>query len=253
MEMAPPQNLNVLIIGATSAIAKATARIYATEGASLYLVGRNKDVLKLLQEDLLVRGAKDVDHTLLDVNEYTKHQSTIDSALNFLGSIDIAIICHGTLLDLETCIDDTQKTFNEISTNGVSTVLLLTSLGSVIRAQSKGTIAVVTSVAGDRGRRSNYVYGSAKALVSTFLEGFRSAMLEHNVHVIDIRPGFVDTPMTAHVQNKGVLWATPEKVAMSIVSGIKKKKHVVYTPFFWRFIMLFVKAIPIPIFKRLKF
>ena len=247
------QNKKVLIIGATSAVAKETARIYATAGASLYLAGRNKDSLTQLQDDLLTRGARHVKYAVLDVNEYETHQSVVETASNDLGTIDIVVICHGLLIDHATCTHDTHKTLNVLSTNGISTVLLLTLLGRIMGSQSHGTIAVVTSVAGDRGRRSNYIYGAAKALVSTFLEGFRAAMHEQNIHVLDIRPGFIDTPMTAHVQNKGALWATPEKVARAIVKGIEHKKHVVYTPLYWRLIMLIVRAIPITAFKRLKF
>ena len=125
-------------------------------------------------------------------------------------------------------------------------------LGERFIEQGKGTIAVVTSVAGDRGRQPNYVYGAAKAMVSTYLQGFRGRVFQHGVHVLDIKPGLVDSPMTAQFE-KGALWSQPELVAKNVVAAVKYKRHTIYSPGYWRIIMLIVRSIPEIIFKRLKF
>ena len=137
----------------------------------------------------------------------------------------------------------------ELSTNAISTISLLTHLANRLEMQKSGTIAVVTSVAGDRGRQSNYVYGAAKGMVSIFLQGLRNRLHKAGVNVLDIKPGFVDTPMTAEFK-KGLLWAKPESVAGSIVNGIDRGKYEIYTPFFWRIIMLVIRNIPESIFKK---
>ena len=140
----------------------------------------------------------------------------------------------------------------EFDINAISTMALLTLLANRFKAQGHGTLAVISSVAGDRGRQSNYVYGSAKAAVSTFLGGLRQRLARANVQVLTIKPGFVDTPMTAGIANKGALWAQPDRIAAGIVRAIDRGRSVVYLPWFWELIMLVIKHIPEPIFKRLK-
>lgn len=244
--------MNVLIIGATSAIAKATARIYAEQGCALHLIARNEDHLQALCGDLTVRGASVVSSSLLDVNKFAEHQAALDSAFAALGDVDVALICHGSLPDQNKAASNFKQAQKEINTNGMSVISLLTDLAPRFIAQGKGSIAVITSVAGDRGRQPNYVYGAAKALVSTYLQGLRGRLLEHKVQVVDIRAGLVDSPMTAQFP-KGPLWSSPERVASKIVSSIRRGGHTVYAPGYWRLIMLVVCAIPEFIFKRLKF
>ena len=139
----------------------------------------------------------------------------------------------------------------EIATNGTSVVSLMTAAANRFEAQGHGAIAVISSVAGDRGRQSNYVYGSAKALVSAFASGLRQRLAKKGISVTTIKPGFVDTPMTAAFK-KGPLWAKPDQVAKDIVVAIDQGKTVVYTPGFWRLIMLIIKHIPEFIFVKLK-
>jgi len=245
------ESKRILIIGATSAIAKATARIYAAQGCQLHLIARNQETLQATADDLKVRGASDVTFSTLDVNEFEKHKEVLQAALKSLNGVDIALICHGSLPDQQASEKDFELAHHEINTNGLSVVSLLTTLSAYFEDQRHGTIAVVTSVAGDRGRQSNFVYGSVKAMVSTYLQGLRGRLLPHNVHVVDIRPGFVDSPMTAHLQ-KGPLWSSPELIGKVIVSSISKRRHTVYAPFYWRFIMLIVRSIPEMLFKRIK-
>ncbi len=240
----------ILLIGATSAIAEATARIYAKRGDKLYLIARNKERLRAIASDLKIRGAESVGTSVFDVNNFAKHADVLNTAWKNLGNFDIVVLAHGTLPLQEGCQRDAVACYQELHTNAVSTAVLLTYISNKLESQRRGTIAVITSVAGVRGRQSNYVYGAAKAMVSVFLQGLRNRLHKANVKVLDIKPGFVDTPMTAHLK-KGLLWAKPESIALGIVKAIEKEKNEVYLPWFWKFIMLIIKNIPEAIFKRL--
>lgn len=241
---------NILIIGAGSAIARSLSRRYAARGCRLVLTGRNEEALQRQADDLSLRGAALAHPVRMDVDDSSPVlQAAIDEARSVLGSLDAAIICHGTLPDQQAIAHDPGQTEQAIITNGLSTIRLLCLLVPGLRAQGRGTLAVITSVAGDRGRGSNYIYGSAKALVSTYLQGLRAELHGDGVHVMDIRPGFVDTPMTSQFR-KGVLWTTPETVARQIERGISRRRDLVYTPAFWRLIMWIIRLIPEPVFKR---
>ena len=189
---------NILIIGATSAIAQATLRLYAEAQDNLYLLGRNTEQLETIAADASVRGANEVHTAVLDVNQFDTHKTTLQNVFETFSTLDIVLIAHGTLPDQKACEQDVHLTMTELSTNGISTLSLLTLLANQFEQQQKGTIAVITSVAGDRGRQSNYVYGAAKGMVSLFLQGLRNRLYPHHVQVLDIKPGFVDTPMTAN-------------------------------------------------------
>ena len=233
----------VLIIGATSAIAEATARILATRGDALYLVARNQARLEAIAADLSVRGSPRVSSEVLDANDLSGHEAMLERAAIFLGGYDTVLMAHGTLSDQKACETDVELTLREINTNGVSVIALLTRVANRLAAQRSGTIAVISSVAGDRGRASNYVYGSAKALVTAFLSGLRQRLAKVGVSVVTIKPGLIDTPMTAAFP-KGPLWARPETVARGIVKAIDRGSNTVYLPGFWRPIMLLIRAIP---------
>ena len=241
---------HILIIGATSAIAEATARIFAQRGDRLYLFARNQECLSSLAEDLKIRGVSWVGHSRLDVNNFDAHEETITTAFAALGKIDTALIAHGTLPDQKACETDFKAALAELNTNAIGTVSLLTHLANKLERQKSGTIAVITSLAGERGRQANYVYGAAKGMVSVFLQGLRNRLHRSGVNVLDIKPGFVDTPMTAGFE-KGLLWAKPETIAVGIVKALDKEKSVTYLPWFWKYIMLIIKSIPESIFKRL--
>jgi hypothetical protein len=244
--------MRVLIVGATSAIAMACARIWAGRGATLFLVARNGDRLQLLAGDLAARGAAGVHVLQMDALDLAAHPSMVDAAAAALGRIDVALIAHGTLPDQAACEADASLTVREMTTNGISVIALLTVLANQFERQRGGVIAVITSVAGDRGRPSNYVYGSAKAAVSVFCEGLRARLFKAGVALVDIRPGFVATPMTRHLALPPALVVTPEVVATRIVAGIDRKVDVLYAPAFWRGVMAIVRRIPRPLFKRLK-
>ncbi|WLG32700.1 SDR family oxidoreductase [Pseudomonas simiae] len=241
----------ILIIGATSAIATACARLWAEQGSEFFLVARSAEKLAQISADLTARGAKTVTVYCMDATDYSSHDLMLESCILTLQQIDIALIAHGTLPDQKACEQDVSVALAEFSNNGTSVIALLSLLANHFETQRCGTLAVISSVAGDRGRPSNYLYGTAKAAVSTFCEGLRARMFKVGVHVITIKPGFVDTPMTQGLALPAALLATPEQVARLIVKGVKKQKDTLYVPGFWRFIMLIIKYIPGVIFKRL--
>lgn len=240
----------VLIIGATSAIAEATARLFAEQGDRIFLAGRNLDKLSALTNDLSLRGATQVETGFFEATDFESHPRLIEEAVASMGGVDTVLIAQGTLPDQNKCEGSVEETLREIAINEFSVISLLTLLANRFELQKSGSIAVLSSVAGDRGRKSNYVYGSAKAAVTTFLQGIRNRLSSSGVHVMTVKPGFVDTPMTVHFK-KGLLWTTPESVAKAIVRGIEKKKDVLYTPFFWRGIMVIIRSIPEFFFKKM--
>jgi len=241
----------ILIIGATSAIAQATAQRYAAAGARLYLLARDPDRLDTLAQTLRARGASSVDWAEFDADDIDSHAEVLDTAIADLDGFDIALVAYGTLGHQAASQASVELTLQQLHTDAISVIALLTRLANYCESLQYGTLAVITSVAGDRGRQSNYVYGTAKAAVSTFLQGLRNRLYHRGVHVVTIKPGFVDTPMTAGY-NKGVLWATPEQVAVGIENAIERKRNVAYVPGWWRLIMLGVQLMPEAIFKRLK-
>lgn len=244
----------IVIIGATSAIAHAAARLWAEQGAALFLVGRNSERLEANAADLRVRGAASVAVHGMEATADAAHAPMLAAALAALGGIDIALIAHGTLPDQRACEADLGMLRAEIETNGLSVCLLAQMFGNHFAEQGSGTLAVIGSVAGDRGRQSNYVYGAAKGLVARFLEGLRNRLTTSGVpkvQVLLVKPGFVDTPMTAEFDKKGLLWAQPEAIAAGILKAIERRRDVVYLPWFWRWIMLTIRHIPERLFKRL--
>lgn len=240
----------ILIIGATSAIAQATARLFAEHGDRIFLAGRNPDKLAAMKNDLSIRGAEQIETAIFEATDFDSHPRLIEEAFHLMGGLDTVLIAQGTLPDQKKCEASVEETLREISINALSTISFLTLLSNRFEKQGSGLIAVLSSVAGDRGRKSNYIYGSAKATVTTFLQGLRNRLASSGVHVMTIKPGFVDTPMTVGFK-KGLLWATPESVAKSIVKGMEKKRDVLYTPFFWRGIMLLIRSIPEKVFKKM--
>ena len=243
---------NWIIVGVTSAIAESVARLWAGRGYKLFLVARNPQRLADIAQDLNVRGAAQVDTFVMDANEFNRHPECFDSALRSMGRIDGILIAHGTLPDQKACEASVDVTRHEIETNGLSVISLCTLAANQFEAQGSGDIAVISSVAGDRGRQSNYVYGAAKGMVSIYLQGLRNRLTRSGVHVTTIKPGFVDTPMTASFDKGGPLWASTEQVAAGITRAIDKKRNVVYLPWFWWIIMNIIRHIPEFIFKKMK-
>lgn len=245
--------MNILIIGASSAIAEATAQFYAqSERANFFLVARNERKLNVVKDDLLVRGAHSIETHVTDLADIKQTDAWLTQAFSVLGRIDLVLIAQGILGEQDKAEQDLAHMHEILQVNGISQIDLLAQLANRMEQQASGTIACISSVAGDRGRPSNYVYGTSKAMVTTFLQGLRARLNTANVNVLTIKPGFVDTPMTAEIEKGGPLWASPEIIAEGIAKAVESKRSVVYLPWFWQYIMLIIKHIPEVIFKRLK-
>jgi short-subunit dehydrogenase len=240
-----------LIMGATSAIAEAAARRMAERGDALFLVARNAERLAAVAEDLKIRGAAQVASATLDARRIEDYAQLLDSARTSLGGLDVALIAHGRLTDQSACEADPSLLADEFQVNAVSVMALSLHLASHFAAQRHGVIAVISSVAGDRGRQSNYIYGASKAALTAFLSGLRQKLRPLGVSVVTIKPGFVISPMTAAFKH-GALWATPDVVARDIVNAMDRGAAVLYTPWFWRPIMAIIRAIPERIFRRIR-
>ena len=239
----------VLIVGASSALATEVARRYAARGATLVLASRNPARLAAVGDDLRVRGAAEVVTEVLDLLDRPRHAEVVRRA--FEGRLDIALIAPGDLPDQARCQTEPQEAARTLELNLVSTVELLTLLAGAFEAQGSGTIAVISSVAGDRGRQSNYVYGAAKAGVSVFLQGLRQRLHRAGVRVVTLKPGFVDTPMTAHLP-RNPLASSARRAGGAIYRAIEARRDVAYIPWFWRPVMALIRAMPETLFKRLR-
>jgi short-subunit dehydrogenase len=242
----------ILIVGATSAIAVACARRWAAGQARFALVGRNAGKLRQVAEDLRVRGADDVSVHVLDLMDFDSHAAVVQACVAALGEVDIALVAHGLLSDQTLCQRDATAARLEFDTNATSVIHIVTQLAAQMEQVGNGTLAVISSVAGDRGRASNYVYGSAKAAVSAFCEGLQLRLHARGVHVLTIKPGPVDTPMTAGMKLPAALTASADRVAQDIVRASARGGGTLYTPWFWRPIMAIVRAVPAFVMMRMQ-
>ncbi len=242
--------MRIVIFGATSAIAKATARLWAPHGHRFVLIGRNHAELDKLSVDLAVRGAGRSEVIIADLNQVDEHGDLVRRALESLGAIDLAMIAHGVLGDQHKCERDFNFALEVVNSNALSTMSLLTHLSNVLEDQRGGSLLAIGSVAGDRGKASNYVYGASKAAVSVYMQGLRQRLHDANVHVLTVKPGLVDTPMTSAFK-KSHLWTSPDQVARAIVRAVEKRRNVLYAPWHWMLIMFWIRALPEFIFKRM--
>lgn len=239
----------ILIAGAGSAIAEAFARRCAARGDRLFLLARDRERLAALSADLVVRGAAGAVYREFDANVLDAQAAALDAATADMGGIDIVLVAWGTLPDQQRAQHDAGYALAEFATNGTSVIHFATLTAN--RLQAGGTLAVISSVAGDRGRQSNYLYGAAKGSVTIFLAGLRNHLFARGIQVLTVKPGFVDTPMTRDFP-KGPLWASADQVAAGIDRAIDRRRDVAYLPGFWLLIMLVIRHIPERIFKRLK-
>jgi len=239
----------VIIVGALSAIAVATARRLAANGAVLILMARDADELTRHSADLRIRGAT-VYELALDLAESHPGQ-VLDGALAAFGPIDLALVCYGSLTDQIRSQNDLAYAEAQLRANFSSTAIWVLAIGRALRGQSAGTMVVLGSVAGDRGRASNYVYGAAKSGLATLVQGLAHELKRSGgARAVIVKPGFVDTPMTAHIPKSGPLWASADQVAGAILRASRGTAPVVYAPSFWRWIMLALRAVPSPLFHR---
>jgi short-subunit dehydrogenase len=238
----------VLIIGAKSDMAKAIAHVYAKQGYNIYLSARKVDELKIFAEDLRIRTAKEVKLLELDILDYASHEKFYDalevkplgviSAVGYLGQQDEA---EENFAETELIID----------TNFTGVVSLFNIIANDFEKRNTGFMVGISSVAGDRGRKSNYIYGAAKAAFTAYLSGLRNRLYDSNVHVMTVKPGFVATKMTEGMDLPEKLTATAEEVADDIFKAQEKKVNILYTKWIWRWVMLIIKNIPEFQFKKM--
>ena len=243
--------ISIAIFGVTSDIAMAVARQYAEAGARLVIAGRNAAALSDAAADLRVRGAAEVAVVRADVRDPQVLSDIAEEAWSCFGGLDAALIAYGVMhaqADAERSAALASEVF---AINFASPAILIGALANLFETKGQGTIAAITSVAGDRGRKDNYIYGSAKGGLQRFLQGLQHRMAGTKVRIVDIRPGFVRTRMTRNLQTDGPLWATPDRVARDIIRAIERGAPVRYTPGFWRLIMLIIRLMPRFVFNRL--
>ena len=243
--------MNLLIIGANSDIAHAIADRFAKEKqAGLTLASRDIELLEKKARDLNIRHGVDAQAVVFDAIAYDSHAAFV-SGLN--PKPDVVVAAFGYFGSQ----DKAQQDFNEarriMDVNYTGAVSILEVVAQDFQRRGrKGVIIGISSVAGDRGRQSNYIYGSAKSAFSTYLDGLRNRLAKDHVHVITVKPGFVHTKMTANLNLPGLLTATPEQVAKDVYQAFLKSKNTLYTLWFWRWIMAIIRAIPEPLFKRMQ-
>ena len=243
----------VVVLGATSGIAMEVERQLAQLGCELLLVARSAERLAILQSDLLARGAKQVLTCAADLAVIGQHAWIFDFIRRSFSDYDTVLLSYGAMHDQKESEVSVDVLLEEININYVSAAAILTLFASDLERRRSGCIAAITSVAGDRGRRSNYTYGSAKGALSLFLQGLRSRLHPAGVKVITIKPGPAQTPMTDHLANAS-RFAEPEAVAQDIVEALQERSpDVLYTPKLWRYVMTAVTHVPERIFKRLSF
>ena len=250
--MSAPLGSRALILGARSVIAEAIARQLAAAGWDLVLAARRCDELEPTAADIRLRHGREVHLLEFDALALAEHESLPATVRQTAGDFDLAIAVFGYMGDQLAAREDTLEMERTLSTNFVGAAVVLAHVANYLETRPGpcGIIAV-SSVAGDRGRQSNYVYGAAKAGLSSFLQGLRNRLAATGVHVMTVKPGFVDTPMTEGLEGL-FLVATPQRVAADILRAYERRRDVVYTPWFWRWIMGIIRMIPERLFKRLK-
>lgn len=241
---------SVLILGATSAIARATAAAFAARGGALYLASRDADELQRIAADLHLRYGVEVHHGLFDAAATETHEAFFQTVLAIMPELSGVVLAFGYLGDQQAA-RNFKVGEKVIAGNFTGAASILSLCADYFEPLKRGFIIGISSVAGDRGRQSNYVYGAAKGALSLYLQGLRNRLYASGVRVITVKPGFVDTAMTYGLPGL-FLVASPQSVAERIVASLGKSADVVYLPWFWRYIMLIIKHIPEPVFKRMK-
>jgi short-subunit dehydrogenase len=242
----------ILILGATSAIAQAYARRRVGEGAALVLIARHGDRLATVANDLVARGAAAVDTIVLDLAAVDEIERSAQMIRSRFADLHEIVICYGVLGDRAACERGISHARLTLDTNFTSAALWILALLADRNPRTPLSVVVVGSVAGDRGRAGNALYGAAKGGLDVFLEGLRQEYDGSEVRIITVKPGWVDSPMTANRIKTGPLWSAPDRVASDIHRAVTRGRRVVYSPAYWRAIMVVVRILPWFIFKRLK-
>jgi decaprenylphospho-beta-D-erythro-pentofuranosid-2-ulose 2-reductase len=245
-------NQKIAIIGATSAMAEHCARLWVSESPkTMVLLGRDRIKTDRVAQDLRVRSPQsDITVETIDFTDHLQIKDWVNHICS-IGVPDIVLIAHGTLADQIKCQQDLALNHSTLYINGVSPVLFGEAFISHMLNIDRGTLAIIGSVAGDRGRKSNYVYGAAKGLVTRYTQGLQHRLNKTNVKVVLIKPGPTATPMTSAMAHKDIQLADVKLVARDIVNGIAKSSLLVYTPAKWRIIMMVFRHLPNFIFNKL--
>lgn len=243
--------MKAVVFGGNSTIAKEVQKVWASRGYSLVLIGRDAEHLKSVRADLIVRGAAAVEIVEKDLSDYDGADGFVSDLWDVHQGFDVVFMAYGALGAQGDDEVSSGRTIKMLKINMISHCAFLTPIANLMEQRRQGAIAVITSVAGDRGKQSNYIYCAAKAGKIAFLSGLRNRLFSKGVHVVDLRLGFVDTEMTKAFK-KGPLWVKPRYVAVKICDAIDAKKDVVYLPHFWWIIMIIIKSIPEFVFKRLQ-
>ena len=243
----------IVVVGATSEIARAIERELARPGVRLLLVGRDAGELEACAQDLHIRMEVEVLTRPFEALAFAEHPRWAAEWCELAGGApDGVLVCHGYLPDSDLAARDPVEARRTLDVNLTSVVSILTPLAEQMAARGSGWIAVISSVAGDRGRRGNPLYGAAKAGLSVYLQGLRSRLAPRGVHVLTVKPGFVDTRMLrSRDRATRLLAASPERVARSVRRGLARRRNTIYTPWFWRPIMWLVRSVPEAVFKRM--
>jgi decaprenylphospho-beta-D-erythro-pentofuranosid-2-ulose 2-reductase len=242
----------ILIVGATSGIARPIAECLAREGHALILAGRDLEEMGKTAADLHLRHSVRVEVRRFEALDFPGHPAFFADCVRACDEpLHGVVVCHGVLIPQATAQQDFAAARQMIDVNYTSAVSILNEAANYLESQKAGFLCAISSVAGDRGRPSNYIYGSTKAALNTYLEGLRARLAKVGVAVTTVKPGFVDTRMTRGLQGM-MLVAKPERVARDICRAIRRRRYEVYTPWFWRGIMAIVRAIPTFVFNRTK-
>jgi len=242
----------IVIVGATSAIAEQCARLWVQgAGVDMVLMGRDAARTERVADDLRVRGSEAAIEVLTaDFVTPSAVQKTVDEIVA-AGPVDMVLIAHGSLPDQFACQDSLNQCNEALTVNGISPVLFAEAFAGHMQQNNKGTLGIIGSVAGDRGRKSNYVYGAAKGLVTRYAQGLQHRLAKSGVKVVLIKPGPTDTPMTAHLKGSGAKLAGADSVARDIVRGMEKGAPVVYAPAKWAVIMMVIRHLPRFVFNKM--
>jgi len=242
-------NQTWLILGATSSMARGFARAVSNPGTTVLLAGRDLEDMKRTAADCAIRGADAGEALKFDARRPAGFGAIVDRLAAQEGQLNVAVFV-GSMPEQGDIDADPALIDGTVIDNFSGPARLLSQLAPLLEERGTGQIVGVGSVAGDRGRVGNYVYGAAKAGFHTYLSGLRNRLGRSDVHVMTVKPGFVDTAMTWGIEGM-FLVASPDDVARDILRGLKKGRNVLYTPFFWRFIMAIIRSVPEPIFKKL--
>lgn len=244
--------MRVIILGATSAIAACTARLYAKEGASILLVGRDENRLSQMAVDLKARGAENAVVAISDLAAATDVEQQFTRFVQQIGGVDHVLIAYGTLGDQGLAERNLVVAEDILRVNFTSAAAWSLVAANLLEAQGRGSLVVIGSVAGDRGRRANFIYGAAKAGLEALVEGIAHRFANKGPRAVLIKPGPTVTPMTEGMNRNGALWAKPEQIAAIAHARAYRGGSIAYAPGFWRYIMLIIRNLPAAIFNRME-